>query len=145
MIGLHLRFYTTEMGVVKADCIIPDQYQGYPGIVHGGVVSAMLDEAAGRSLMINDEFPDPMKPRFMFTAHLDIRYRKNVPVGEPLHLVGKAGKSKARTAQAEALLYDQDGNILAQAEALLVTAPESMFPSNLLENLGWKIYPTEVS
>jgi acyl-coenzyme A thioesterase PaaI-like protein len=84
LIGLHLRFYSTEMGVVKADCIIPDQYQGYPGIVHGGVVSAMLDEAAGRSLMINDKFPDPMKPRFMFTAHLDIRYRKNVPVGEPL-------------------------------------------------------------
>jgi len=137
-----LRFYNQSLGEVAADCIIPEQYQGFPGIVHGGVVAAMLDEAAGRSLMISDT-AGAQNPRFMFTARLDIRYRNNVPVGKSLRLVGKAGKSKARTAQAEAFIFDPSGTLLAQAEALLMDVPEALLPAYDLENLGWKLYPEE--
>ena len=88
-IGLHLKFYETAPGEVTADLNLPNIYQGYPGIVHGGIIAAMLDEAAGRAHM------GPVEaPRFMFTAKLDVRYRKNVPVGQPLRLVGKAGPDK---------------------------------------------------
>ena len=49
--GLKLRFYTTAPGEVTADYVVTEQYQGFPGIVHGGIVAAMLDEAAGRAQM----------------------------------------------------------------------------------------------
>jgi len=137
-IGLHLRFFESEPGEVVADVIVPENYQGYPGIVHGGIVGAMLDEVAGRSQMGSGD-----ATRFMFTARLNIRYRKNVPTGELLRLVGKAGEVKGRTASAASAIYNQQGNILAEAEAILVNVPEEMIQKTDLEELGWKIYPEE--
>jgi len=133
-IGLHLRFYRSGPGEVQAECVLAQPYQGYPGIVHGGIVASMLDEAAGRSLMGEDP------PRFMFTARLDVRYRKNVPVGQPLRLVGKAGKDHGRMATAKSELYNAEGVLLAEAEALLVEVPPAMLAGVDLEALGWKVY-----
>ena len=135
-IGLHLKFYETAPGEVTADLNLPNIYQGYPGIVHGGVIAAMLDEAAGRAHM------GPVDaPRFMFTARLDIRYRKNVPVGQPLRLVGRAGPTKARTAEASSAIYDLEGTLLADAVVLLVNVPERMIQTTDLAALGWQVYP----
>ena len=132
--GLQLRFFDTSAGEVTAEVTIPEPYQGYPGVVHGGIVAAMLDEAAGRSHMGGDP------PRFMYTARLDIRYRKNVPVGQPLRLVGQAGVSKRRTAAASSAIFDEQGNLLAEAEAILVDIPQDVIDSTNLEALGWKVY-----
>lgn len=137
-VGLHLRFFETAAGEVCADCEVPEKYQGYPGIVHGGIVAAMLDELAGRSLMGGAEVT-----RFMVTARLNVRYRKNVPVGEPLRLVGCAGEDRGRTATATSAIYDRQGVLLAEAEALLVNLPEQMIEQADLEALGWKVYPED--
>jgi acyl-coenzyme A thioesterase PaaI-like protein len=137
-LGLHLRFYDSEPGGVAADCTLPENYQGYPGVAHGGIVAAMLDEAAGRSLM-----GDIASPRFMFTARLNVTYRKNVPVGQPLRLVGKAGESRGRSATAFSTIYDQAGNILAEAEVLLINVPEQVLENVDMSQLGWQIYPEE--
>jgi acyl-coenzyme A thioesterase PaaI-like protein len=131
---LKIRFYSTGVDEVTADYTVHEQYQGYPGVVHGGIVAAMLDEAAGRSLMGGDP------PRFMYTARLEIRYRKNVPVGQPLRLVGKATKSKSRSAAATSALYTQDGTLLAEAEVLLIDVPGNVLDGVDLEALGWKVY-----
>lgn len=133
--GLQLRFYESAPGEVTAEYTVPDEYQGYPGIVHGGIVAAMLDEISGRALMGGDP------PRFMFTARLDIHYRRNVPTGAPLRLVGHAGLSKGRTATATGEIYSMDGALLAHAKALLVDVPEELVGSTNLETLGWKVYP----
>jgi acyl-coenzyme A thioesterase PaaI-like protein len=133
--GLHLRFFTTAPGEVTVEYTVPEYYQGYPGVVHGGIVAAMLDEATGRVFM-----GDPAAPRFMYTARLDIRYRKNVPVGKPLKVVGRAGKTKGRTATASGTIYDADGAILAEAEALMVDVPVGVVDEVDLEAIGWKVY-----
>ncbi len=133
--GLKIKFYEPNPGEVEAEICLPEQYQGYPGVVHGGIIAAMLDEAAGRSHM------DGEPPRFMFTAKLDIRYRKNVPVGIPLRLVGRAGRSKGRTAEAYSAVFDQEGTLLAEADVLMVNVPESKINEVNLEEIGWKVYP----
>lgn len=135
--GLHLVFKQTGPGEVTADISVPDHFEGYPGVVHGGIVAAMLDEISGRAHMGED----PSQPRFMFTARLELRYRKNVPVGQPLHLVGKALKSKGRTATASGQIFGPDGALLAEAEALLVDVPGEALDAELLESLGWRVYP----
>jgi acyl-coenzyme A thioesterase PaaI-like protein len=137
--GLHLKFYSNGPGEVTADYTVPERYQGYPGVVHGGIVAAMLDEVAGRTHMEGNP------PRFMYTARLELRYRRNVPVGQPLRLVGKAGKSKGRSAAASAMIYDQEGILLAEAEALLVDIPAEVIGAADLPALGWKVYPDEES
>ena len=82
-------------------------------------------------------------PRFMYTARLEVRYRKNVPIGVPLKIVGKAGKSRSRTAQASAQIFDQEGNLLAEADALLVDVPTNVVEGVDLEEIGWRVYPKE--
>ena len=134
-VGLRLRFYTTAPGEVSVDYTVPAHYQGYPGVVHGGVVAAMLDEATGRAFM-----GDPNAPRFMYTARLNIRYRKNVPVGQPLKVVGRAGKNKGRAATASGAIYGPGGELLAEAEALLVDVPAGVVDTVDLEQIGWKVY-----
>ncbi|MFZ6029619.1 MAG: PaaI family thioesterase [Chloroflexota bacterium] len=133
--GLKLKFYTADNGEVIVEHIVPDDYQGYPGVVHGGVVAAMLDEAGGRVYM-----GDPDRPRFLFTARMDIRYRKNVPTGQPLKVVGRPGKNRSRTATASAAIYGPDGELLAEADLLLVDVPAGMTGNADLEALGWKVY-----
>lgn len=134
-VGLHLHFEETAPGEVTANCIIDDKYQGYPGIVHGGIVAAMLDEISGRALM-----GDANHPRFMYTARLNIRYRKHVPTGEMLHLVGRVGKDRGRSATAFASISDEDGNVLAECESLLVDVPQDVYQDVNLEEFGWKVY-----
>jgi uncharacterized protein (TIGR00369 family) len=135
--GLHLHFYQTSPGEVSVRYRVPDKFQGYPGVVHGGIVAAMLDEATGRALMGTD----PENTRFMYTARLDIQYRKPVPTGEELHIVGKATKVKRRSAMAEARIFSPEGEVLAEATAILVDVPAEALDRQNLEILGWKVYP----
>lgn len=132
--GLQLRFYETGPGEVIAEYKVPDHFQGYPGVVHGGIVAAMLDEITARAHMGVDS------PRFMYTARLEIKYRKNVPVGQPLRLVGQAGKSRDKTATSTGKIYGPDGDLLAEAEALLIDVPQDVVSGVDLEALGWKVY-----
>ncbi len=137
-VGLHLHIYETAPGEVQAQYTAPEHFQGYPGVLHGGIVGAILDELSGRSLMGSD----PMAPRFMFTAKLEIKYRKNVPIGVPLRVVGKAGKSRSKSAEAWAGIFDsRNDELLAEANALLINVPAEQFNTSDLERLGWKIYP----
>jgi acyl-coenzyme A thioesterase PaaI-like protein len=133
--GLKLNFYETSPGEVAVEYTVPEQFQGYPGVVHGGIVAAMLDEVTGRVHMGGDP------PRFMFTARLDVRYRKNVPVGQPLRILGHAGKSRESSAIATGQIFGPDGDLLAEAEAVLVNVPDELKDGVDLAALGWKVYP----
>ncbi|HET6595729.1 MAG TPA: PaaI family thioesterase [Anaerolineales bacterium] len=137
-VGLHLHIYETAPGEIESTYIAPDHFQGYPGVLHGGIVAALLDEIAGRALMGSD----PMDPRFMFTAKLEVKYRKNVPIGKPLKIIGRAGKSKSRYAEAWAGIYDAETEeLLAEGNALLMDVPADQFDRSRLNELGWKVYP----
>jgi acyl-CoA thioesterase FadM len=82
-----------------------------------------------------------MNPHFMFTGKLEIKYRKNVPVGKPLKIVGKAGKLRSKMAESWAGIYDGNGELLAEANALHINVPDDQFDLSKLDELGWKVYP----
>lgn len=137
-VGLHLHIYELEPGVVQTTYLAPEHFQGYPGVLHGGIVAAMIDEVAGRSHMGSD----PNQPRFMFTAKLEVKYRQNVPVGKRLRIMGRAGRSKSRSAEAWAGIYDAETDeLLAEGNVLLLNVPEEQFHKSRLNELGWKVYP----
>lgn len=132
--GLQLKFHITGPGEVTSIHTVPEHYQGFPGVVHGGIVAAMLDEVCARAHMGIDP------PRFMYTAHLEIRYRKNVPVGQPLRIVGTVVKSKFRAGTSTGVVYGPDGSVLAEANALLVDVPDDYLNGVNLDAIGWKVY-----
>jgi acyl-coenzyme A thioesterase PaaI-like protein len=122
--------------VIETRFTAPAHFQGYPGVLHGGIAASILDEISGRAQM-----GDPSQPRFMFTAKLEVKYRRNVPIGVPLRIVGRAGRSKSQTAEGWAGIYDEQDNLLAEANTLLVNVPREMLDRANLDVLGWKVYP----
>lgn len=134
-VGLRLKFLQISDEEIRSEFTPPSQYEGFPGVLHGGVIATALDETCARAHIGVDT------PRFMYTARLDIRFRKPVPVGTTLSLVGKAGRSRGHSAESWAGLYGPDGELLAEANAVLIDIPETTFPNAELEQLGWKVYP----
>ena len=138
-VGLKLRIYEVESGVVESTFTAPGHFQGYPGVLHGGIIATIIDEMSGRALMGTVD-----KPRFMFTAKLEVKYRKNVPIGKPLRLVGRAGQDKGRSAESWAGIYDaESGELLAEGNTLLVNVPEEKLAVTNPAEMGWKVYPVE--
>jgi len=134
-VGLRLAFYDVGVGEVSCEVTLPERYQGYPGVVHGGIVASMLDEVAGRAAMQGDT------TRFMMTAKLDIRYRKPIPIGERLRLVGRQEKRRGRLTIVRGEIWLPDGSLGAEAEALLSDIPDIFDGAADLERLGWRVYP----
>jgi len=134
-VGLHLAFYDQADGDVISEVTVPDCYQGYPGVVHGGIVASMLDEVAGRAAMEGDT------TRFMMTAKMEIRYRKPIPIGQPLRLVGRLEKRRGRLTMVHGEVRLADGSVGAEAEALLSDIPDIFDGAAGPERTGWRVYP----
>jgi acyl-coenzyme A thioesterase PaaI-like protein len=138
-VGLKLRIYEVEPGQVETSYTAPEHFQGYPGVLHGGIVATIIDEVSGRSMMGLVD-----KPRFMFTAKLEVKYRKNVPIGKPLKIIGKAVQDKGHSAEAWAGIYDaESGELLAEGNTLLVNVPKEKWNLTNLDEMGWRVYPEE--
>ena len=135
-VGLKLRFTDNGLDEVRAVYTVGSQYQGYPGVVHGGIIAAMLDEAAGRTTMIGDH------NRFTITGKMTIKYRKPVPTETKLTLVGRLIKDRGRMAQAHSEIRLPDGEVAAEAELTLIEMSVD-YSDEGLEALGWKIYPED--
>lgn len=135
-VGLKMRFYDNGTDEVRALYTVCNDHNGYPGVAHGGIVAAMLDETGARVMMIKDG------DRFMVTATMNIRYRKPVPTETELLLVGKLIKDRGRLAQAHSEVRLPDGSICAEAELTLVGIPTDQAAGGVnLDALGWQIYP----
>ena len=135
--GLHLNFYEVGTGELESQVTIPDHFQGYPGVVHGGIIAAILDEVTGRVFMQGN--PN----RFMVTAKLDLRYRKPVPVGQRLVVRSHALRDTGRIAQASGSIQSMEGEILAEAEATYVEPPGNLMTGSSPEAWGWQVVPDE--
>jgi uncharacterized protein (TIGR00369 family) len=135
--GLQIRFYDNGVDEVVANFVVPDHYQGYPGIVHGGITATILDELVGRAVMAEN------LDKFMVSAKLEVRYRKPIPTGEPLKMMGKVIRRRGRIATSRAEIRLPDGTIAAEAEATLVRL--NTFESQIgdMERLGWRVYPDD--
>lgn len=136
-IGLALRVFTVAPGQVEARHQLDRRYEGYPGMAHGGIVAALLDEVVARTAMTQD--PD----HFMVTAKLDLRFRHPVPIDTPLTLRGNLVSDRGSRATARAELLLEDGTLAAEADAMLSEYPQLADRSESLRDLGWRVYPLQ--
>jgi uncharacterized protein (TIGR00369 family) len=133
--GLHLRFIDNGRDQVFTRFTIGLQHAGYPGMAHGGIVAAILDEVGGRTVMINN--PNC----FFVTAHMDVRYRQPVPVGMPLDAVGRLLTHRASRTRAHAEIFGAGQIILAEADILYTDLPPNLLdPGEARSVFGWGLY-----
>jgi uncharacterized protein (TIGR00369 family) len=129
-------FYDTEADEVVANYTVPVQFQGYPGIAHGGIIAAMLDEVASRTYFRG------VPPRLVVTAKMVVRYRRPVPVGVELRLVGKPVSDNGQVCRALGQIFHPDGTLLAEADLTLAEVqPEFFGEFPPAEEQGWRVYP----
>lgn len=134
--GLHIRFFNEGLHKVVARVKLSDTYQSYPGIAHGGILATILDETMGRAILAN-----PSDQRFMFTAKMEIRYRRPVPLHEEITVRGWLDKDRGRMVLAHGEVVLADGTVAVEASATLVDIPSEQVDQMLMEDVGWQVYP----
>jgi uncharacterized protein (TIGR00369 family) len=113
-IGLRLQFLAIG-NTVRAEFTPGSQYQGYEGVVHGGIVAAALDDAMAQLFH--------MKGQEALTARLAIRFRRETPVGQRLVVTARLTGKRTKLFTAEAALAMPDGTRLAEATGTFFREP----------------------
>lgn len=128
-----MSFFDNGENEVFSEYAVSEVYQGYPGIVHGGVVAAMLDEVVARVSMIGDPH------HFMMSVKMEVKYRYPVPTETPLYLIGKVVRMRGRLGKAVGKILLPDGKVAAESAMTLADVPEEMIASADIDALGWRV------
>lgn len=104
--GLRLSFEVDkDKQTVKTTFVASPVFQGWDGIVHGGILSTLLDEA-----MANLVYQLGYQA---VTASIEIRFKKPAPILEPLLVYGEVTEVSKRLIRAKAHIAKNDGTIVA--------------------------------
>ncbi len=103
-------FYEMENGELRGLFTFRNEHQSYPGRVHGGMITAMLDELIGRALWIKE--PESLA----VTTTITVKYRRPMPIGVQLRGVARLTQDSSRGFIGVGEIYDASGKLLAAAE-----------------------------
>ena len=104
--GLHVRFRLSE-DEVRADFVADEHRCGFQGIVHGGVLSSLLDETMGWA-------PAYRKRLFCYAAELRVRFVQPAPAGARLRVSGRMTADRVRVWETEGEIRGEDGTLYAR-------------------------------
>ncbi len=135
-VSLKMTWYNDrEAQQVKATVTVPEHFNGYPGVVHGGVVAAILDETSGRAVMLDGDTDG-----LMVTLKLEVKYRRPTPTGEPLTAVGWVLRQTESRAKVAGQIRLSDGTVTAECEAVVVRPPQEVIDAWEAEKPYWHVY-----
>lgn len=109
-IGLKLKFHQ-EGDSVRSEFVPGELHQGWPGVVHGGIICTMLDEVIGYSA--------GFQGLYAVTANMNVHYRKPAMVGHKLLLSAEVASVEGRDVKANGRIELEDGTLIAEADARL--------------------------
>ena len=132
-IGLHLHFYTDNGGRCIARFRPRPEHQGYPGHLHGGIISTLLDETMGRVLTHLDVWA--------MTGRLEIAFRKPVPLDQELTVVGELVRSRTRAYEARGEIRLADGTVLIEGRGVYVRIPDEAVEQARSALDFWQVVP----
>ncbi|MBI3537568.1 MAG: PaaI family thioesterase [Chloroflexi bacterium] len=116
-IGLHLHFFQDENDCVFAEFTPRAEHQGFPGVMHGGLVTALLDEVIGRTAIA--------KNFWCMTARLNVRIKKPIPIDAPVKIKGEVVNLHGRLLDGRGEIRLADGSLAAEAQGTFLKIPES--------------------
>ena len=107
--GLHMSFYETEDNLVVGTLNGSFQHQSYPERMHGGLITAALDETIGRALWLVE------RDIYAVTTEINVKFRKPVPLGKELYVVGEIVRNTSRIFEGAGKIRDETGAVYATA------------------------------
>lgn len=116
-IGLHLKL-NLEPGRCWTELEMPRRFEGWEGIIHGGILCTVMDEVMAWALVQDDSWG--------VTARMSVDFHKPVTVGQKIRAEGWITESRRRVhATAAKILDSETGLELASAQATYVAASET--------------------
>lgn len=110
-VGLKLDFaFEEQCAYTRFDS--PACFEGYQGVIHGGIIATLLDEVMAKIIL--------SKGLIAVTAELNIRYRKPLPIGLNVRVSGEITLQKSRTIHTKAILSDALGTVYAEGTAVYI-------------------------
>ena len=115
--GLRLTFYQGENGSLWTPWTPDQKHEGYTGIAHGGVITAVLDEVMAWTVY--------SKQIWAVTGKINVTFRKPVVMGVPSRAIGRIVADRGRVLEMAAKLHrTEDDLLLAEATATFIRVPE---------------------
>ncbi len=105
--GMKLVF-TPGPDRASAEYVMPEYFQGYTGVVHGGIVSTLLDEAMAKACLFAGYNA--------YTVDLNVKYKKALPVGTHVTVTAEISEKRHKLIRAKAELRSEN-TLFATAEA----------------------------
>lgn len=116
-IGLQLQLYLVPGGC-WTELSVPERFQGWEGVVHGGIISTILDEVMSWSLIERDLWG--------VTARMSVEFKKPLIVGQGIRAEAHIVEDRRRIVTAAGRIVDaQTGDELATSEGTFVTVNEA--------------------
>jgi len=106
--GLKGAFYEIENKELVCIFTPAQEHQSYPGRLHGGITTAVLDETIGRAIMMKSK--DEV---WGVTIEFTTRFKKQIPLGQELRVVGRITNETSRTFEGTGELLLPGGEVAA--------------------------------
>lgn len=110
-IGLKVQFYQQGSQVVTYFTPGPE-HQGYPDRMHGGIAATLLDETVGRAGFIHGYWT--------FTIDFHVKYRKPIPLGRQIRVVGEMIRDRGRAIEAKGQIILADGSVAMEGSGTFI-------------------------
>jgi acyl-coenzyme A thioesterase PaaI-like protein len=94
------------------------EHQGFPGYVHGGLLSTLLDETMGRTALFSRTW--------VMTGKLEVRYRNPAPIEQRLKVRAWLTRGRRDSFESRGEVTLDDGTMLAEARGLFIRVPDSV-------------------
>lgn len=107
-IGLKLSFQW-DGNTTKAEFTPTELYQGWPGQVHGGILSCILDEAMSWAVL--------HESMNCITAKIQVNLKRLASINEPLTVIASITKKTRKLVKTKAAISSKDGTLIAEGTA----------------------------
>ena len=143
--GVQVAFYETADDEGNPEILArftgQGKHQGYPGRMHGGVVTGILDETMGRAVNYGDRTLAPTN--WGVTAQLDVRFLQPVALDTELTARGRITRERRKIFEGIGQVFLPDGSVAVTATGKFIKMGLDEIAEEGSEELGWRVYPDE--
>ena len=111
-----------------------EEHQSYPGRLHGGIATAILDETIGRAIMIRHE-----GDIWGVTLEFSIRFKQPIPLDEELRVIGRITKENSRSFEGTGEILLPDGTVATEGRGKYIKLPLEKIADFDVEAQEWRV------
>lgn len=129
--GFRARFFELEGGELLGIFRPRDEHQGYPGRLHGGLASAILDETIGRAINVSDTHT------WGVTVEFRAKFRRPVPLDREVKAVGRITKNGGRVFEGTGEIVLEDGTVAVEGWGRYLKLPLEQITEEDFASTEW--------